>query len=245
MIPENVLDPAHWDIRVPIHPRTAPWLLEIEAQYVLALSLPGLSLKLDPTKAENLIERYKDVALSEGAEGLIICPKPSVLQREHEAFSRAFLKTEFTNPVALHSHVSRDPGRVLMALRTAAAFSRLERETPGDYLVLPAQFGARHAGTCAAEVMHKVAGTEREFCLDLDTVGYVALIHWPEIIEESSLRIECAGTWYAASNDGRHADVTRVDVAHGMMVEDWNWGVRARSLHASATAWLPPWIAPL
>ncbi|MCD7805808.1 MAG: hypothetical protein LUH19_00525 [Lachnospiraceae bacterium] len=90
--------------------------------------------------------------------------------------------------------------------RSQDMWRELCKEQPGcDILVVPAQFGLRHAGKTVRRVRETLA--KNEFGLDTFAVGAMLLTHPRRVVEYDDLWMYCPGDEYSLHGDG-HYDCT-------------------------------------
>ncbi len=140
----------------------------------------------------------------EGAEGLVIIPKPSRVANSYN--EAVVLMTELMAKSRKDWHNYREgglgPEYLRLTEKTKQAIFRLEKGTPGDYLVIPVQTGLRHRGRSMRRA--QVMFIDREFGLGPYEIGIILLTH-PERLQEDEcehLGIDCAGCDYSPYADG-------------------------------------------
>lgn len=84
--------------------------------------------------------------------------------------------------------------------KTQAALSRLEKETPGDFLVIACQFGKLHRGRSNRRALAVFA--ENEFGLGVYEVASLLLTHPDRISGSGRLSVCCSGSEYDPKGAG-------------------------------------------
>jgi len=97
--------------------------------------------------------------------------------------------------------------RLRQTERSAKAFAHLEQQQPrGGILVVPTQFGWRHAGRSARRT--EAVLVENEFCLGVFATCMMLLLHPERLKGEDDLRLFCSGDEYdVPSSENRFGSV--------------------------------------
>lgn len=131
--------------------------------------------------------------LPEGAEGLVVIPKPSKVGKSYNESVELVTKLMAKHRKDWYnfSEGRLGPEHLRLNEKPQQALSQLERETPGDYLVLAVQTGLRHRGR--SDRRARVMFSDNEFGLGPYKLGIILLLH-PERLQKSEhLAIDCAG----------------------------------------------------
>jgi len=83
------------------------------------------------------------------------------------------------------------PQHLRVSIRTFGAMIQLEKEQPGDVLIIPAQLGLKHRGRSTRR--SREVFDENEFGLWTSAVGIIALTHPERFTHFNELDIYCAG----------------------------------------------------
>lgn len=155
----------------------------------------------DANQVVEIAEKFSK--LPEGAEGLAVIPKPS---RVASSYNEAVvLMTELMAKNRKDWYTNREgylgPEYLRLTGKTQQVLAKLEKETPGDYLVIPVQTGLRHRGRSVRRA--KVMFSSNEFGFGPYEVGIILLVH-PERLQKSKhLAIDCAGCEYSPAAAGQ------------------------------------------
>lgn len=90
------------------------------------------------------------------------------------------------------------PNNLRLARQTDKALRKLEQDTPGDFLVIPFQFGMRHQGRSVRRA--RVCFAKNEFGFGPYEVAALLITHPDRITGLDQLYIDCGGCEYAFSN---------------------------------------------
>ncbi len=171
----------------------AGWQLKpvSEQLTVLCASLPSLESALDVP-----------ASLPEGAEGWLVMPKPgSIAKSYNEALERLLSinnsgKTRFVN--IREGKLGREFLR--LTERTEQVIAESERGTPGDFMVLAVQSGARHQARSVMQVRESFI--ETEYGLGPFEVASLLVTHPERLTGYTDLGIDCPGCTYALTANG-------------------------------------------
>ena len=149
----------------------------------------------------NLDARYVESLslgdLPKGAEGWGVIPKPSkVAESYHGALAKSIelLSEQNGNKFKNWREGWLTKKHFRLLEKTEKALAKLEKETPGDYLVIPFQFGKRWGGRSVRHTQVRFA--EDEFGLGPYEVAILLLTHPDRITGAGQLYIDCAGCEY-------------------------------------------------
>lgn len=120
--------------------------------------------------------------------------------------------------------------------KTAAALKKLEEETPGDYLVFPAQLGSRHAGRSVRRA-RACFGAE-EFGLGPFEVASYLLTTPERFTRWGDLVIDCAGVEYQPSPDKEFGHCLYFNFDYGRLHFSGRWTGDADGFFGSASGFL-------
>ena len=174
--------------------------------------------------------------LSDGAEGWAVIPKPSrIADSYHDALEMMLNimaeKGAFKN--WLEGKLSSD--RLRLTERTETALKMLQDNTPGDFLIIPIQFGMRHRGRSVRWA--RACFIENEFGLGPYEAAALLVTHPDRISDSSQLCIVCAGCEYSSNADGRFEDYLNFNwnSDDGRLGLNFNWSSNANPKWGSAS----------
>jgi hypothetical protein len=179
------------------HPAGYQFKSAVEKLHALAPHFPGLY----GDHVEELAAPYAG-NMPEGAEELLVCPKPSkviMTGSYHEALDKALRALGRITAFRNLQECELGPERMRLTEKTAAALAKLEKETPGDYLVIPAQMGSRYMGDHLIVV--RCYFSANEFGLGPFEVACYLLSspEWLSVSQDTG--IDCAGVEYREDLD--------------------------------------------
>lgn len=183
--------------------------------------------------------------LPPGAEGWVVvprlrslhCPEPqrNLLPALNNVLERLALSHAWQSRGVTIENNLRDG-----LLRAKAPHLRTRFNThwvSDDLRAFPAQLGKRFDNKTVSPRRAEVLFDENEFGLDVVTGLSIVVTHW-DLLKGGTMRIDCPGSEYAPDgNPNKCTDTPRIDIAHGVIVLDWNWNQRARGLHGPASGW--------
>lgn len=150
-------------------------------------------------------EQLAQQPFPEGAEGWFAIPRwQKIAPTYHEAVQRVLDMIKKTRNGKLYNYRDGqiDAQYLRQSAKTAKMFQTLgEQQKDNDILVVPCQFGKRHAGRSVRRA-HEVMGAN-EFGLDAFSVGIMLLTHPERLQHYDDLWIDCAGDEFSADGDGR------------------------------------------
>ncbi|MFW6126460.1 MAG: hypothetical protein ACOC58_05075 [Chloroflexota bacterium] len=139
------------------------------------------------------------------AEGWLVVPKPwKLAQTYNEALEQVLGHLQRARPRFSNGREGRlGPEHLSLTDRTYRVLGELERDTPGDFLVLAVQSGLRHRASSVGEVRERLAGDE--FCLGPLEIASLLLTHPDRLGDYEHLGIDCPGCRYAPNADGQYS----------------------------------------
>jgi hypothetical protein len=186
-------------------------------------------------------EKLSESSLPEGAEGHFAIPRwEKIAPTYREAVEKVFalLSKQRNGKFYNYREGKLSEQYLRQTEQTKAMFQKLGDEQKGyDILVVPAQFGKRHAGRSvrrAREVMDV-----NEFGLGAFAVGIMLLTHPERLVDYNDLWIDCAGDEYSPGGDGRFEFAPLFDFDGGKVEFDTFWFSRAHDLYGSASGFSP------
>lgn len=194
-----------------------------------------------PTFDGSHVQRLAEDILNEGALGegeeTLVMPKPSLLGSTYNDALSAMLSV-LGQTRAFRNWREGQLGTSNMRLteKTAAALKKLEEETPGDYLVFPAQFGTRHAGRSVRRA--RACFDEQEFGLGPYEVAAYLLTTPERFTRWEDLVIDCAGVEYKLSTVEGFGFCLYFDFNYGLLRFAYSWSVNAIDFSGSASGFL-------
>ena len=140
--------------------------------------------------------------LPSGAEHWGIIPKPSKLgSNYHEALDKMLGLVAKQSKFQNWQGGELGPDYLQLVEKTAQIIAQMEKETPGDFLVLPYQFGMRWRGKSVRRA--QVLFDDNEFGLGPYEIAALLLAHPNRISGLEQLYIDCAGCEYRLGASGR------------------------------------------
>lgn len=148
------------------------------------------------------------LVLPEGAEGWFAIPKVEGLARLHfpsimDPAARYCAAVRLTLGKIAEQRAFKNwregqvvPAQLRQHARTAAMLERIgEQQQPGDIILLPAQFGRRHAGRSVRRA--RAVFSAPEFGLGSLAVGSMTLTHSQRFVRWEQLHADCSGDEFA------------------------------------------------
>ena len=169
-----------------------------------------------------VVEYPSDVP--KGADGWIVIPKPS---RIADSYNEAVvLMTELMAKNRDDWYNCREsklgPEYLWLTEKTKQVIVILEKETPGDYLVIPVQTGLCHRGRSIRRA--RVMFADGEFGLGPYEVGIILLTHPERLRKSEDLGIACAGCEYSPVARGKLSEGLYFNWHRGELSFD-NYGI--------------------
>jgi len=167
-------------------------ILSVQEQLQTLIERADFFEKNDASHIDQLASRD----LPEGAEGWGLFPKPSVVGSAHHNNLIMFLRL-LSIQRSFHTWSNHEvtTNHLRISARTLNAIEILETETPGDFLVIPVQFGMRHRGRSMRRT--RACFAENEFGLGPYEVAVLMLTHPGRITGHRQLNAGCPGADYA------------------------------------------------
>ncbi len=140
-------------------------------------------------------------SLPQGAEGWLVVPKPSRIAKSYnEALEKLLsllkeVRCEFSN----WREGKLEPEYLRLAEKTKKVLDKLERSTPGDYLVLAIQCGLRYQANSVSQA--RKIFEEKEYGLGPFEIASLLLTHPDRLTDYEHLGIDCPGCEYAPNAD--------------------------------------------
>jgi len=148
-------------------------------------------------------EKLAEQPLPENAEGYFAIPRwDKVAPTYGEAVEIIFNMIKKTRGQFYNYRDGRlGPQYLRLSKKTAEAFEAYYHEQADyDIIVIPAQFGLRHAGRSVRRALEVMPGSE--FGLDPFTIGIMLLTHPERLMDLNDLWIDCPGAEYSPDGDG-------------------------------------------
>ncbi len=164
----------------------------VQEQLAMLVKRVDFFQKFDASHINQLASRD----LPEGAEGWGLITKPSVVGSAHHNNLIMFLRL-----LSIQRTFDSWPNHELtinhlrITSRSLTPIQKLEAETPGDFLVIPFQFGMLHRGRSMRRA--RACFADNEFGLGPYEVAVLMLTHPDRIIGHSQLNASCPGADYA------------------------------------------------
>lgn len=241
------------DVRYP-----PTWRLPTTAQGLRVstyFSLRGIE-GIEPT---SLILPDRLPACPEGGEGFVAIPQPEILADQssvrglaRSSYQRAYLFAlqrlqEIAGPLGwrVHDYLSHEDGLDYYADTVGDAYARM-KEHDGPVAIFPVQMGLLYAGMSPVDVRAALTSNV-QFPLDPMTVAWILGANFVQIhnaldAHPATMYVDCPGGKYAPMSGAKRLDTPRfeIDFARRMIRIDWNFEIRSRHCHGSATGWLLP-----
>ncbi|MBU0648499.1 hypothetical protein KJ969_00060 [Patescibacteria group bacterium] len=140
--------------------------------------------------------------LSDSAEGWAVIPKPSKIGKTyHQALDKMLKLIAQSRKFQNWREGELGPEYVRLVEKTKQILNKLEKETMGDFLVFPFQFGLRWA--CSKSMRWvRTYFSDNEFGLGPYEVAALLATHPDRITASGQLYIDCAGSEYSPSVGG-------------------------------------------
>lgn len=169
------------------------WNLKVveEQMVILGNFFPNLTLKAEIPSS-----------IPEGAEGWLLVPKPSrIASTYNDALEKVLSLVTQSGAVFLNNCEGKlGPAYLRLAAKTSRVLDKLERSTPGDYLLLAIQCGLQHRAQPVAQA--RKTFKEKEYGLGPFEVASLLLTHPERLTDYEHLGIDCPGCEYAANASG-------------------------------------------
>jgi hypothetical protein len=160
------------------------------------------ALALSPDATLTYIEEVVSTwALPAGAEGLFAIPRWEKVAATYCAALQKILdllagQRRFFN----YRQGEIGPERLRQYAPTAAALEAIGQQQPGDFLVLPAQFGMRHRGRSSRRAREVLSANE--FGLGAFALGSMAYVHPERFVTSEELDVDAIGDEFAPDAGG-------------------------------------------
>ena len=138
--------------------------------------------------------------LPEGSEGWGVIPKPSKFGNYYQALEEMLELLGKSRIFQNCREGELDEKHLRLKKETADILAKLEAKTPGDYLVIPFQFGLKHRGRSIRRPIGCFAAKELGF--GPFELAALLLTHQDRITGTNHFYIDCAGCEYSLSADG-------------------------------------------
>lgn len=158
--------------------------------------------------ASHVVEVAKGIEVPQAADGLFVIPKPTRVAAKlgienpyGEGYGQLLETTVLTHLASQRKFYNYRAGeltadRVRMRQSAANALRKLEEETPGDFLVFPAQTGQKWGGYSPRNARFEMERGTIEFPLPAWVVGHVLLTRPKRLYQYEHLAIDCPGDEY-------------------------------------------------
>jgi len=159
-------------------------------------------LALEPFKNFDAshVDELASKELPEDAEGWAVIPKfAKVAENYHRAFGIVIDLIAADRQFEIWSKDKLTKKYLRLTEKTAKAHAKLD-EQPGDFWVVPFQFGLRHGGRSVRRA--RVCFAENEFGLGVYEVAVLLLTHPNRTTGSQQFHVDCAGIEYAPYADG-------------------------------------------
>jgi len=188
---------------------------------------PGYAIKPITEQMETLVRHFpslnaeqtrifiKDelpkLELPEGAEGWFAIPRWQKLGATYgEALQLTLSKLAETRTLYNYREGQIGPDRLRQHERTVRMMSEIEKQQPGDILIVPAQFGLRHRGRSVRRA--REVFTSNEFGLGAFACGCMLLTHPEREQKWEQLHVDCSGDEYDPGAGGRFDGAPRFNL---------------------------------
>lgn len=183
-----------------------------------------------------------EAELPEGAEGWFAIPNFMKLGLTYSEALQAVVKCIAKNrPLQNYLGDQLGPDKLRRTQHATEMFTRLaEMQGNPDILLVPAQFGKRHAGRSPRRARRVIrTGEASEFGLGAYEVACMLLTHPERLVHYNNLWIDCPGDEYDHFADGSWQVVPVWDFGGGRLELNAYWFGSARSGCGSASGFLP------
>lgn len=179
-----------------------------------------------------------EIALPAGAERWFAIPRwQNLATTYNEALDKVLAMLASTRPFKNWRAGQLGPDRLRQSGRAIHALDLLaEQQNGADILIVPAQFGQRHAGRSVRRA--REVFTANEFGLGAYEVGIMLLTHPERLVSHENLWPDCPGDEYAV-DDGRFVLAPYFRFGGGQLGFDSGWSVFADADFGSASGFLP------
>ena len=161
------------------------------------------AFRLNPQNAYRHIEHLPQ--LPEQATGwFAIVRWEAISQSYGEALENVLARIAKQRPFKNYRKDALSQDHLRVSTRTQGFLDTLDKEQPGDILLIPAQLGTRHQEKPVRLAI--TSFTENEFGLTAFAAGCIALTHPERFQQASDLDITCSGDEYAPYGDGNFSE---------------------------------------
>jgi hypothetical protein len=171
----------------------AGWCLKTTPEQMAILSryFPHLTL-----------EAESPASLPQEAEGWLLVPKPSAIANTYgQALEKLLSVLAGASSTFYNMREGKlGPGYLRLTEKTRQVLDKLERSTPGDYLVLAIQCGLQHRARSVSQARQTFK--EKEYGLGPFEIATSLLTHPGRLSDYEHLGIDCPGCEYATSAEG-------------------------------------------
>jgi len=202
-----------------------------EQTNVLRLLFPGIGYAN---------EKLAELPLPEGAEGWFAIPRwQKVAKTYPEAVQIVLDLINKTRGKLYNWRKSQiNSKHIRQSAKTAKMFQAIgEQQKDNDILVVPCQFGKRHAGRSVRRA-HEVMGAS-EFGLDAFSIGIMLLTHPERLQQLDDLWIDCAGDEFSDGGDSSFGLAPFFNFFDGKVEFDTYGVYYAREHYGSSSAFGP------
>jgi len=212
------------------------WQLKSVSEQLAALQQVEYFKLLNATYVDKIAKNFSE--LPEGAEGLAIIPKPSKVASSYNG--AVVLMTELMAKQRKDWYNYRrgclGSDHLRLTDKTEQALAKLEKETPGDFLVIPVQTGLRHCGRSVRQARGMFSSNE--WGLGPYEVGIILLVHPERLQKYKHLGIDCTGCEYSSAADGQFDDCLYFNWGGGRLGFSDGWGSGSGQDCGSASGFL-------
>jgi len=210
------------------------WSLKSTSEQLVLLQQIEKFKNLDATHLEEVAKGFSE--LPEGADGLAVIPKISKVGHSYNEVAELMcrLMAEHRKDWYNYREGCLSTEYLRLTEKTQQALSRLEKETPGDFLIIPTQTGLRHRGRSVRRA--RAMMSSNEWGLSPYEVGIILLTHPERLQKYEDLAIDCAGCEYCPDADGDFSDCLYFVWSDGWLRFFYGWADDAGQAFGSASA---------
>jgi hypothetical protein len=210
------------------------WRLKGVSEQLAALQEIETFRSLDGSNVVQIADRFTE--LPEEADGLSVFPKPSKVANSYN--EAVVLMTDLMKESRKDWYNYREgelgPEYLRLTQKTQQAITRLEQDTPGDYLVVPVQTGLWHRGRSVRRA--RAMMFQSEWGLGPYELGIILRVHPERLQKYEHLAIDCAGCEYSPGADAQFSHCLYFYWSGGVLEFDSRWSDCAYRHFGSASS---------
>jgi len=185
--------------------------------------------------ASHVVSVAASIKLPEGAELLQVVPKLSVIAKAkgiRDPYGDGYGKSLELMLAAIsasgrafknYREGALTKKHVRLLASTRKVLIKLERETPGDFLVIPIQSGLLYRGSSVRRSVWEIEHSSNQWALPSWVIGHHLLTHPERLTSNGDLFIDCAGDEYSPDADGGFTCYLCFSFGHGQLKFSYDW----------------------